>query len=74
MWAGLFDGAAHAKQEDEALQYVAHRPREGASVRGAAHGDYTRRRLARAQIDGPLNDPNLVRAVRERPTWRSCDS
>ena len=43
-----------------------HRLQNGVSLKEAIGEDYVRRNLSRAEVDEVINDPDLLRAVRER--------
>lgn len=62
----LFVGPPRGEREEGVLRYIIHRLQNGASLDEAVSDDYVRRNLSRTEVEEVINDPGLVRAVRER--------
>jgi hypothetical protein len=61
----LLIGGSHAGPEDEVLEYVAHRLKEGAHLKNVLEEEYVRRNTTQTQRNEILTDPRLVREDRE---------
>ncbi len=62
---GLLFGEGHSESEDKALEYVAHRLKEGAHLRDVLEEEYVVRHTTQSQRNEMLTDPKLVREDRE---------
>ena len=61
----LLIGGSHAGPEDEVLEYVAHRLKEGAHLKSVLEEEYVRRNTTQTQRNEIVTDPRLVREDRE---------
>ncbi len=66
LWERLFGDHPRGEQEEEVLRYIIHRLQNGASLEETVRDNYVRRNLSQAEVDEVINDPELVRTVRER--------
>ena len=62
----LLIGGSHAGPEDEVLEYVAHRLKEGAHLKSVLEEEYVRRNTTQTQRNEIVTDPRLIRDDRER--------
>ena len=69
----FFGSPVRAERQEKVLRYIVHRTNEGAPLHDVVGEDYVRRNCSQGEIDGIVNDPELVHACRER-LWRTFES
>ena len=69
----FFGSPVRAERQEKVLRYIVHRTNEGAPLHDVVGEDYVRRNCSQGEIDGIVNDPELVHACREN-LWQTFKS
>ena len=65
-WERIFNINYHSGREEKVLEYVIHRPGDGAQLEDIVWEQYVRRHASPQEIQDILHNPRLVEAARKK--------